>query len=188
MPPVTAPPRSELDDEALKQEMAQEAGEDDGLGPDSSKQAPPVPEDNGGAPPTPPANLPGDEPDDDDVEEDEKGLRLIGDRELGLKVGGRKPDGTTLKFKGAKVDLGAGQFDRETRIRTVDVWQVTGDNNQDTIDTASGEVKSTSKVQSATLCGTERVEKWLLDRLQDSFDADAVKTIFTALDLELPAE
>lgn len=137
-------------------------------------------------PPTPPAALPDDGEGDEDGEAGDQ-LFLVGDGELGLKVSGRKPDSAVLKFKGAKVDL-HGQFNRGDRITAVDVWQVTADLDQDTIDTLSGEVKSTSKAQGATLCGTKRIESWLAERLIEAFSPDEVQSIFAALDLELPED
>lgn len=135
-------------------------------------------------PPTPPAHLPDDraEPDHDAAE----GLQLTigGNRQLGIKVGGRKPDTSVLKLKGTKIDLD-GQFDREDRFQAVITAQVTGDNDQDTIDTLSGEVKSTSKAQSATLCGVTRLEQWLALKLEDE---KLRVDVFAALDLEIPDE
>lgn len=140
------------------------------------------PKAEGEQPPTPPADLP-----DDGTEEDEEpsdALFVLGDKELGLKVGGRKPDSSVLKFKGTKVDLG-GQFDRGDRLTTVDVWQVTGDDDEDSIDTHSGDVKSTSKAQKATLCGTKRIEQWLTERLADGLSGEELARVFDLLDLEV---
>ena len=94
-------------------------------------------------------------------------LVIEADGQLGMKVGGRKPDSAVLKLKGAKIDLGEGQFDRGDRITAVVILQVTGDNDQDTIDTLSGEVKSTSKAQGATVCGINTLTEWLASRIED---------------------
>lgn len=142
-------------------------------------------DEGGGTPPTPPAALPDDGQGDDEETGDQ--LFLMGDSELGLKVGGRKPDSAVLKFKGTKVDLG-GQFNRGDRITTVDVWQVVSSLDQDSIETLSGDVKSASRAQGATLCGTQRIEKWLHERLSQSFGPDEVQSVFAALDLEVPED
>ena len=136
-------------------------------------------------PPTPPAALPDDDGEPEDEEPSGPELFLFANKELGLKVSGRKPDTSVLKYKGGKIDLG-GQFDREDRFLTVDVWQVTGDNDQDTINKLSGEVKSTSKAQSATLCGTARIEDWLKARLKDQ--PELMVATFAALELDVPAD
>lgn len=94
-------------------------------------------------------------------------LAVEADGQLGMKVGGRKPDSAVLKLKGAKIDLGEGQFNRGDRITTVVTLQVVGDNDQDTIDRLSGEVKSTSKAQSATVCGIATLEAWLNAQVSD---------------------
>lgn len=133
-----------------------------------------------GAPPTPPADL-GPEPEAEEAAEQTQ-LFLHGPRERGMKVGGRKPDSSTLKFKGSKVDL-EGQYDRGDRIVTVDIWQVTGDNDQDTIETATGAVKGTTKTQNATLCGTSTLGDYLALKLE----ADApelYRQLVPLLDLE----
>lgn len=128
-----------------------------------------VPDPYGGAgePPTPPAALPDDggEGEDEDSEPGSQ-LFLLGNRKLGIKVAGRMPDSSVLKFKGGKVALG-GQFDRGDVISTVDVWQVTGDNDQDTIDTLTHKVKSTSKAQNATLCSTQTLGDFLALKLAE---------------------
>jgi hypothetical protein len=147
--------------------------EDDGLGPDA------YPADPDGEPPTPAAELPDDDPDAEPEAEFE--LTIGGNRQLGLKVGGRIPDSCVLKLKGGKVEL-AGQFDRGDRFLTVATLQVTGDNDQDTIDKLSGEVKSTSKAQNATLCGILRLEEYLEQHLPESL----TEPVFQALGLGLP--
>lgn len=185
---TAAKPRAELDDEALASELEDAKGPEDG-----EPTGGPEPEPTAEEPPTPPAALPDDGGEDEDEESAEQ-LYLVGDRELGLKVGGRKPDSAVLKFKGGKLELLGGpdgkgsQFDRSDRFTTVDVWQVTGDNDQDTIDKLSGEVKSTSKAQNATLCGTKRIEEWLKERLVQSFSPDEIQSVFSALDLEVPED
>jgi hypothetical protein len=131
-----------------------------------------------GEPPTPAAQLPDDGAEDEAPEFE---LTIGGNRQLGLKVGGRMPDSCVLKLKGTKIEV-AGQFDREDRFLAVTTLQVTGDNTQDSIDKLSGEVKSTSKAQSATLCGILRLEEYLEQRLPESL----VKPVFEALELELP--
>lgn len=153
--------------------------------------------DEGGAPPTPPADLAGagddDEEDDQEVEAEAKSkdeaLGIIGDRELGLKVGGRKPDSATLHLKGGKIELRGpkgSQFNRGDRFLTVSTLQVTGDNDQDTIVKNSGEVTSTSKKQNATLCGISRLEDWLAERLRGFQSEQEVEKTFEKLGLELP--
>jgi hypothetical protein len=131
-----------------------------------------------GEPPTPAAELPDDGAEDEAPKTE---LTIGSNRQLGLKVGGRVPDSCVLKLKGGKIEL-AGQFDRSDRFLTVSTLQVTGDNDQDTINKLSGEVKSTSKAQSATLCGILRLEEYLEQRLPESL----VKPVFEALELELP--
>lgn len=170
---------------------AQTEPEDDGLGGAPPADPPPAGDaggDGGGTPPTPPAVLPDDAPAGDQGEL--PGLEMIGDRELGLKVGGRKPDSAVLKFKGCKVSLTGpkgSQFDRQDRIIVVDIWQVTGDNDQDTIETRTGEVKSTSKTQNATLCGTTRIEDYVREKLAGAeFDNQEIDKILLALDAEVP--
>lgn len=124
-----------------------------------------------------------DEDGDDDQEEGPQ-LSLVGGGSLGNKVGGRVPDSAVLKYKGAKVELqGQTQFDRGERIIAVDIWQVTGDNDQDTIDTASGDVKSTSKSQNATLCGSSRIEDYLASKITDR---RVLEEVCEALDLATP--
>lgn len=142
--------------------------EDDGLGPVGSDPADvgqePVPApDPEPEPPTPAAELPGEEEDDEEGPQDQ--LVLVGNRELGLKVAGRKPDSSSLKMKGGKIDL-SGQYDRGDRITAVVQLQVTGDNDQDTIETATGLVKSTKKTQNATVCGIDTIGDWLALKLE----------------------
>lgn len=148
------------------------------------------PSGEGGEPPTPPAQLPGEGEggEEEEAEEDEPKLAIIGDRELGLKVGGRKPDMATLHLKGGKIELSGpkgSQFDRGDRFLTVSTLQVTADNDKDTIVKHTGEVTSTSKKQGATLCGIVRIEDWLLEKLADE-PADFREMVFKALDLEMP--
>lgn len=167
---------------------AEEKAEDDGLGDGSGIPGGAQPGDDGyieppesgrPAPPTPAAELPGDGADEDAPPEFE--LTIGGNRQLGLKVGGRLPDSCVLKLKGTKVEV-AGQFDREDRFLAVTTLQVTGDNTNDTINKLTGEVKSTSKAQAATLCGIRRLEEYLAERLPESL----VGPVFEALELELP--
>lgn len=160
-----------LDADEVKKQAADIAGpDDDGSGipggalPQDdrfdSAEPPPAAEE----PPTPPASL----PDDGDGEEVEAPqLFVTGERQIGVKVGGRKPDTSVLKLKGTKIDLG-GQFDRGDRLITVATLQISADLDSDTIDRVSGEVKSTSKVQTATLCGFMRLEEYIADRIEDS--------------------
>lgn len=101
-------------------------------------------------------------------------LAIEADGQIGMKVGGRKPDSAILKVKGAKIDLGEGQFNRGDRITAVTILQVTGDNDQDTINTLSGEVKSTSKAQNATVCGISRLDDWLRSQIDDPKLVDSV--------------
>lgn len=164
------------------------AGDDGYVEPDSAEppagQQPPPP-------PTPPANLPDEEPEDDpEAEAEVPPLGIVGNRELGLKVGGRKPDSSTLHLKGGKIELTGpkgSQFDRGDRFLTVSTLQVTGDNDQDTIVKHTGEITSASKKQSATLCGIERIEEWLLGRLVEAkIDDDEVDHIFAVLGVERP--
>lgn len=179
--------RSEIDDAALEEELAAERGsDDDGLGPAGEQPPdpdPPAPAAAAGGeaePPTPPAKLPDDG--DDDPEDAAPQLFLMGNRQLGVKVGGKKPESSVLKFKGGKVDLD-GQFDLEDRITTVDIWQVTGDNDQHTIEKATGAVKSASKAQNATLCATAKLEDWLAERLEDP---ELIAIVFARLELDVP--
>lgn len=192
MGPVETPVRDEVETEDTHQE-------DDGLGPvddesgipggaqpgdDGYEEAGGVGIDGQMEPPTPPADLP-----DDGTEEDEEpsdALFVLGDKELGLKVGGRKPDSSVLKLKGGKIDLN-GQFDRGDRFLTVTTLQVTADLDADTIETWSGDVKSTSKAQTATLCGITRLEEYLAERLRGSLSEEDVARVFDVLDLEMPA-
>jgi hypothetical protein len=155
-------------------------GFDDGLGGETPPAGAGGQEPPAGTPPTPPANL----PDDGGPKDEQKaipGLELPGTAKLGLRVGGRKPDSNVLKLKGCKIDL-PGQYDREDRFLTVTTLQVTGDNDQDTIDTQSGEVKSTSKAQSATLCGISTIEDFLRMKIEDE---ELLGRVFMALDLEV---
>lgn len=182
--------RKDLDDKALEQELEAERGEDapedDGTGvpggalpqDDVQRRNEEAGDHGGEEPPTPPAVLPGED------EEPEEGpeLFITADRQLGMKVGGRKPDSSVLKYKGAKVEI-EGQFDLETRLTTVDIWQVTGDNNQHTIEKATGTVKASSKAQSATLCATRRIEEFLADKIADD---ELLYRICEALECGLP--
>jgi len=156
----------------------------DGPDPDDAPPADEEPEAQGQEPPTPPADLP-----DDGTGEEGEGpsdqLFVLGDKELGLKVGGRKPDSAVLKFKGGKVDL-SGQFDLEQRLLTVDTWQITGDDNQHTIEKHTGTVKVSSKAQSATLCATKRIEDYLAERLREGLSGEELARVFDLLDLEVP--
>jgi hypothetical protein len=141
----------------------------------------------GGSPPTPPAKLPEGEGAGESEDEPER-LAILGDRELGLKVGGRKPDSASLHLKGGRIELTGpkgSQFDRGDRFLTVTTLQVTGDNDQDTIEKISGDVRSTSKKQSATLCGIARLEDWVEERVRDKrLTAEQVDWLFDVLELE----
>lgn len=153
---------------------------DDGYVPPLPEATPPTDD----LPPTPAADLPvGDSKAEEEQEAPQ--LFLTGSKSIGVKVGGRKPDSSVLKYKAGKLELGKSQFDREDRFLTVDVWQVTGDNDQDTINKVSGEVRSTSKAQSATLCGTTRLEEWLAAKIEDR---KLLEEVCGALDLDFPAE
>ncbi len=105
-------------------------------------------------PPTPPADLP-----DDGYEEavEPEGIVLDGDHsQLSLKVGGAKPQTCVLKVKGAKIDV-SGEWRKGDRFEVALMLQITGDHVDDSIDTLSGEVKSTGKAQLATICGARRI-------------------------------
>lgn len=152
--------------------------EDDGLGPaadPNSEEVSGVPggrqpgddgyvDPDGEVPPTPPAQLPDDGIDEEELEEEGQ-LFLLGEKELGLKVGGRKPDSASLKVKGGKIDLN-GQFDRGDRFPVVFDLQVTADKDDDSIETASGTVKGTKKTQWATICGATRLGDFLALKLE----------------------
>jgi hypothetical protein len=161
--------------------------EDDGLAVDpNSEEASGVPGgrqpgDDGYVPP--PADLPDDGAQGEEDEQPQ--LFVLGDKELGLKVSGRKPDSAALKLKGAKIDLG-GQFDRGDRFVAALTLQITGDNDQDTIETATGVVKSTSKAQSATVCGAGRLEDYLLMKLDGH--PELLAAVLKALELPNPSE
>lgn len=157
-------------------------GDDGYVGPTPEGEPPPLAA-VADQPPTPPANLP-DDAGDPDAEEEAPQLFVTGERQIGVKVGGRKPDSSVLKLKGGKIDL-QGQFDRGDRFIAVATLQIVGDNDQDTIDKQSGEVKSTSKAQSATLCGFARIEEYIVDRIEDPALRNQV---LEALDLELGGE
>ncbi len=156
-------------DPPVQEPTSTEPGEDDGLGPVGSDPGSVVDpltqtgEDPPAEPPTPAAELPAEEEDEDP--EPENQLFLLGNKELGLKVSGRKPDSSSLKIKGGKIDL-SGQYNREDRITAVVQLQVTSDNDQDTIETATGLVKSTKKTQMATICGIDTIADWLALKLE----------------------
>lgn len=138
---------------------------------------------SGSTPPTPPADL-GREPDpqpDDLAPED--GLFLTGPYEVGTKVKGNKPEGAVLKLKGGKVELGKSQFNRGERFPVLAIVQVTGDNDQDTIDKLSGDVKSTSKAQSATVCQTALLQEFLASQIEDD---QLVARVCVELGLPMP--
>lgn len=179
---------AEREETHYDEEPGLEPGEDDGTGIPGGAQPGDDDYDELAAkrdegPPTPPADLPDDEP---DAEADESGQTLLiaGERTLGLKVGGREPDSSVFKLKGCKIDLD-GQFDRGDRFLAVTILQVTGDNDQDTIDTLSGEVKSTSKAQGATLCGISRIEDYLAAKIKDR---GLLEQVADALELEIGSE
>jgi hypothetical protein len=159
-----------------------------------STEAPPAPgeeqtaeapngDDGAATPPTPPADLGNREPDPQPDDEVQDGLFLAGDYEIGKKVGGRRPDGAVLKLKGTKIELGESQFNRGDRLVTALTVQVTGDNDQDTIDKLSGTVKSTSKAQSATVCMAARLEEFLASKI---IDDDLLAKVCFEADLPLP--
>lgn len=156
---------------------------DDDFDPTKPVDPPEEPPAGQGPPPTPPANLPDDGGEEEEEPDPEGQLLLMADQELGLKVGGRKPDSSVLKLKGGKIDL-QGQFNRGDRFLAVTTLQVTGDNDQDTIDKLSGEVKSTSKAQGATLCGITRIEEYLATRIADD---ELLNAVLAALELD-PAQ
>lgn len=115
------------------------------------------------SPPTPPADLPND---GDAEEEKDPLLFLLGNKQLGVKVGGRKPDASVLKVKGGKIEL-EGQFDRGDRFPAVFDLQVTGDGDRDSIELETGTIKSTRKTQEATVCGTSTLAAYLARKLED---------------------
>ncbi len=115
-------------------------------------------------PPKPPADLGSDESAGKEQQEDPL-LYLLGNKQLGVKVGGRKPDAAVLKVKGGKIEL-EGQFDRGDRFPAVFDLQVTGDGDKDSIELESGVVKSTRKSQEATICGTSTLAAYLARKLE----------------------
>lgn len=130
-----------------------------------------------GQPPTPPADLP---EDDEPEEEKDPLLWLLGNKQLGVKVGGRKPDASVLKVKGGKIEL-EGQFDRGDRFPAVFDLQVTGDGDRDSIELETGTVKSTRKTQEATVCGTSTLAAYLARKLEGT---DLFGPVASALGLE----
>lgn len=149
----------------------------DGGADDPAAEPEPEPNGNGGGPPTPPAVL----PEDEGGEEEKKDplLFLLGNRELGVKVGGRKPDASVLKVKGGKIEL-EGQFDRGDRFPAVFDLQVTGDGDRDSIELETGTIKSTRKTQEATVCGTSTLSAYLARKLEGT---DLYGPVITALGL-----
>ncbi len=160
-----------------------QAPDPDGAGGEGPEDETP-PEPGAEEPPTPPADLPADPAGEAEEQNPLFELSLPGDRELGLKVSGNKPEVCVLKIKGAKIDV-AGQFDRGDRFPIVQIVQVTGDNDQDTIDTLSGNVKSTSKEQKATVCGALRLEDYLKQQIGDP---ELREKVFVELDLTIPED
>lgn len=196
-PPAEDPPSGSRPDEVTQEEYEDPNSEfntgipggrkpgDDGYVPPDAIEPPA----NGGngEPPTPAAKLPEGEGGAEDEEEPDK-LAITGDRELGLKVGGRKPDSATLHLKGGKIELTGpkgSQFDRGDRFLTVSTLQVTGDDDKDTIVKHSGEVTSTSKKQVATLCGIVRLEEWVQSRVEGKqLTAEQVDWLWDVLELD----
>jgi len=125
----------------------------------SSSSAPPENE----TPPKPPANLPDEGAGD---QEEERPLNfLLGHKELGLKVSGFKPDSSTLKVKGGKIDLG-GQFDMGERFPAVFILQVTGNGDKHSIERDTGRIKSQKRTQEADICGTSTLSEFLAAKLE----------------------
>lgn len=155
--------------------------EDDGLGsPGGDPDPGPEGGGSGGAPPTPPADLPDDG--NGEPQDELPGLELDGERELQIKVGGRKPDASVLKLKGGSIDL-KGQFDRGDRIVAVATLQVTGNHDDDTIETHTGDVKSTSRKQKATLCGITRIDQYVSEKLAAAgWDGKDIANVLDDLD------
>jgi hypothetical protein len=124
----------------------------------------PAVETNGATPPTPPAAL----PDDGEDEEEEKDplLFLLGHKQLGVKVGGFKPDTCILKIKGGKIDVD-GQFDLGDRFPAVFTLQVTGNGDRHSIELETGTIKSQNRAQEATVCGTATLATYLQRKLED---------------------
>lgn len=164
--------------EATMTPPAAAQAEDDGLAPDPGNTRLPDPDDglsrpnygDGGAddaeggaqqPPTPPADLP---EDGDDEEEKDPLLFLLGHKQLGVKVGGFKPDSNVLKIKGGKIDL-EGQFDLGERFPAVFDLQVTGNLQRHGIELETGTIKSQTQSQEATVCGTTTLPVYLERKL-----------------------
>lgn len=137
------------------------------------------------APPTPPADLPADPAGEEEQQDPLFELSITAERELGLKVSGNTPEVSVLKIKGSTLNAGKGQFDRGDRFPVVQIVQVTGDNDQDNIDTLSGNVKSTTKEQKATVCGALRLEEYLKQQIGN---AELRAQVFAELGLEEPGE
>lgn len=125
-----------------------------------------------GDPPTPPAALPEDEGDED---ERDPLLHLLGNRKLGVKVGGFKPDSTVLKIKGGAIDVD-GQFDMGDRFPAVFDLQVTGNLDRHSIELESGTIKASKRAQEATICGTTTLEIFLERHIEDETLLAAVRT------------
>lgn len=104
--------------------------------------------------PTPPADLPEDE---DTGDEEAEGLVLDGDHQLSLTIGGAKPTSSVLKLKGGSLELD-GEFRKGSRLRVTLDLRVGAVKIEDTVDSGSGEVKSTKRTQWATIEGVQRVD------------------------------
>lgn len=118
-------------------------------------------------PPTPPAALPDDGQDEEDQADPEPLNFLLGNRKLGVKVGGFKPDSSILKIKGGKIDLD-GQFDMADRFPAVFTLQVTGNLDRHGIELDTGSVKSQKRAQEATICGTSTLPEYLASKLGEN--------------------
>lgn len=187
MSDTIAPPRNETDEEAA-QRMADNPQDTDYVRyPETGRpETEPQPgEAPAGVPPTPPAHLPddgGDEPE----EEKEPLLFLLGHKQLGVKVGGFKPDSSTLAIEGGKIDL-AGQFDLGERFPAVFTLQVTGNLDRHSIERDSGTVKGQKRKQEATVCGTATLASWLAMQLEVEHP-ELLGQVLSALDLAAEGE
>lgn len=118
-------------------------------------------------PPTPPAALPDDGQDEDDDIEGDPLRFLVGNRKLGVKVGGFKPDASVLKIKGGKIDL-EGQYDMGDRFPAVFDLQVTGNNDRHSIELDTGTIKAQNRAQEATICRTTSLPLYLESKLGEN--------------------
>lgn len=136
------------------------------------------------SPPTPPADLgrePDPQPDDEDAQ---PGLFLVGPYAVDKKPKARKPDGAKLKIKMVKADLGQSAYGRGDVICVTSLVQVTGDHEDDSIETQTGAVHSTSREQKATTLTIAGTEEWLASKIEDD---DLLARVCIECDLDLPA-